>query len=70
MKMYPVESSQVQEIGHDPATNTLAVRFKSGGLYHYADVTAEQFSGLQKAKSVGAHLNAHIKGRHEFKKVS
>lgn len=39
--MHGVTSSQVKEIGHDPATNTLAVRFSHGGtLYHYASVDA------------------------------
>ena len=33
--MHGVTSSQIKEIGHDPKTNTLAVRFKHGGtLYH------------------------------------
>ena len=39
----PVKSSQVKAIGHDPATNTLAVQFAhgAGSIYHYPDVTAE-----------------------------
>ena len=42
--MHGVTSSQLKEIGHDPATNTLAVRFKHGGtLYHYAGVDAKKF---------------------------
>lgn len=69
MKMLPVKSSQILEIGHDPATNTLGVRFNSGGLYHYLGVTGAQFSALHAAESIGSHLHKHIKGKHEFKKI-
>lgn len=69
--MTAVESSQVAEIGHDPATNTLAVRYSRGGLYHYPNVTAARFADLQKAKSVGAFLGKHIKTPgHKFTKVT
>lgn len=70
--MSACKSSQVAEIGHDPATNTLAVRFKHGStLYHYPGITAEQFTALQKAESVGAHLGKHIKTPgHKFTKIT
>lgn len=68
--MSAVKSSQVSEIGHDPATNTLAVRFSRGGLYHYPGISAEQFSALQKAESIGAHLGKHIKTPgHKFQRI-
>ena len=61
----PVESSQIHSIGHDAATNTLAVRFKRGGqpagLYHYSGVTADDFNAFKGAKSIGAHFGKHIK---------
>jgi hypothetical protein len=64
--MAKVESSQIESIGH--AGDTLAVKFKSGGLYHYHGVSADQFQKLKSAKSVGAHLGAHIKSAHKFTK--
>lgn len=68
--MSAVKSSQVAEIGHDPATNTLAVRFSRGGLYHYPGISAEQFTALQQAESIGAHLGKHIKTPgHKFVKI-
>lgn len=68
--MSAVKSSQVAEIGHDPATNTLAVRFSRGGLYHYPCITAAQFDALKAAESVGAHLGKHIKTPgHKFTRV-
>jgi hypothetical protein len=67
--LHKVESSQIAAIGHDNATNTLHVQFKSGGpTYSYAGVSAEKFAALKGAKSIGSHFAAHIKGVHEFKK--
>lgn len=68
-----VTSSQLAEVGHDPATNTLAVKFKhgSGGIYHYANVTAEDHEKLMKAPSVGSHFIQNIKknpAKHPFVK--
>lgn len=61
-----VESSQIHAIGHDQATNTLAIRFKNWkgeptGLYHYSNFTADDFAAFQGAKSIGAHFGQNIK---------
>src|SRR3546814_14208537 len=37
MNRTPVKSSQIASIGHDPSTNTLAIEFKGGKVYHYSD---------------------------------
>lgn len=69
--MDAVASSQIAEIGHDPASNTLAVRFKQdkfapkGSLYHYANFTAEDFQEFKSAKSIGRFHKAFIKPYHE-----
>lgn len=63
--MCPCESSQIAEIGHDPVTNTLAVRFKTkkgdGSVYHYQNVDAEMFDRFQHAESIGRFFGAEIK---------
>ena len=64
--MSGVKSSQIESIGH--MGDTLAVKFKSGGTYHYHGVTADQFAGLQKAESIGKALGA-IKAKHKFTKL-
>lgn len=69
MHMYTVKSSQIKEIGHEPTTNTLAIRFNSGGLYHYTGVDADAFNALHKAPSIGSHFGKSIKGKYEFKKI-
>lgn len=73
-----VESSQIYAIGHDAATNTLAVQFKNKAgeptsIYHYANFTAEQFELFKAAESIGSHFGKHIKmavDAHPFQKVA
>ena len=70
IKMIPVDSTQIHSIGHDPDSNTLAVRFSHGNtLYHYAGVSPEKFEALRNADSVGSHLGKHIKGVRDYKKM-
>jgi hypothetical protein len=60
----PVKSSQIAAIGHDPATNTLAIRFNGGQkLYHYEGVTPDDFSKFAAAPSMGKHFGANIRGK-------
>lgn len=65
-KLIEVESSQVHAIGHDPETQTLAVHFKHWkgefvSVYHYANVTADDFAAFLAAESKGRHFGQHIK---------
>jgi hypothetical protein len=68
MEMKPVKSSNIKAIGYDPATQTLAVEFNHGGLYHYANVPAAAHQELVSAKSIGGHLHQHIKNVFEAKR--
>lgn len=69
--MHAVTSKQIKEIGHDPKTDTLAVRFSHGGtLYHYAGVDAKKFEEFKAAESLGAFLGQSIKGKHDFTKIT
>lgn len=61
-----VQSSQIAAIGHDPKTDTLAIRFKTwkgepSSLYHYANFTADDFAAFEAAESKGRHFGQHIK---------
>jgi len=64
-----VESSQIHSIGHDPETNTLAIRFyrgwgrdrRPGATYHYRNATRADFEALRDAESIGRHFGQHIK---------
>ena len=61
----PVASTALAAIGHDTATETLAVQMfqgsKPGNVYHYANVTLAEYSAMASAKSLGEHLARHIK---------
>lgn len=64
--LHPVESSQINAIGHDAETNTLAIQFKGwkgevGATYHYANFTAEDFEAFKSAESLGRHFGKNIK---------
>jgi len=68
-----VESDQIHSIGHDAASNTLAICFISrkggqvgpGSLYHYQNFTADDFAAFQASESKGKHFGAHIKAHPE-----
>lgn len=77
-----IKSSQLDAIGHDAATSTLAVQFKPnktaaaegkpGPVYHYANVSAEDFAAMSGAESIGSHFYREIKpktDKHPFTRV-
>ena len=74
----PVESSQIHSIGHDAASNTLAIRFKNykgepAALYHYDNFTAEDFAAFKGAESIGSHFGKHIKtapDKHPYRRIA
>lgn len=76
--MQPVESSQIASIGHDAASNTLAIRFKNSkgepsSVYHYDNFTGEDFAAFQGAESIGSHFGKHIKSateKHPYRRVN
>lgn len=66
IELTPVESSQLAAFGHDPATDTLAIRFngyggKPGSLYHYRNFGETDFAALRDAESKGSHFLRNIK---------
>lgn len=64
--MDAVESSQIEAVGYSGETQTLAIQFKSkggkpGSLYHYSNVTPEDFAAFAAAESVGSYFYKNIK---------
>jgi hypothetical protein len=62
----PVTSSQIESIGFDEPSQTLAICFKSktggpGSVYHYAGMTRENYIAFASAESIGSHFYKHIK---------
>jgi hypothetical protein len=63
-----VGSSNIISMGHCPDTNTLAVEFNGGAVYHYLDCPKTVYEEALAAKSIGKHFHANIKGAYKFEK--
>jgi KTSC domain len=63
------ESSNISRFGYDESNKTLAVEFKSGGEYHYYDVSQVVFEQMQAAVSKGQFLAQNIKGHYRYARV-
>lgn len=63
ISMSDVKSSQIKQVGYDPATKTLAMTFNhgAGAHYHYQDVSEEDYQKLMKSDSLGSHFGKHIR---------
>jgi hypothetical protein len=66
VKMIPVVSSSIQEVGYDEIENQLHVRFVTGALYAYMHVPKELFQELINAESVGKYFAEHVKKQYDF----
>lgn len=58
VEMKPIDrSGAIAEVGHDPQTNTLHVKFAKGStVYTYPNITATDHADFLKADSMGSHL--------------
>lgn len=67
-----VDSSQIESIGHDAPSKTLAVVFRKksgpGSLYYYDGVPENVYNDFLKAESKGKFFGAHIKGAYACRK--
>ena len=72
MILHPVKSSNVREIGYDPARWELYIVFKSGP-YVYFDVPRHLYADLLhtalSGESVGQFVNTFIKPAYRYQKV-
>lgn len=69
MDRLPVVSSNVAEVGYDPATMTLEVAFHSGSVYQYFDVPESLYQEMLHAESVGRFLHEQIKSSYRYAKI-
>ena len=69
MDMIPCKSSQVESYGYNSDTQTLRLRFVSGGVYEYDAVPLSVFDGLKCCESVGKFLGTQIKGKFKYRRV-
>lgn len=69
MDRYPVASSNIISVGHDPETLDLEIEFKGGAVYRYARVPADAYEYFIGSGSLGRHFALHIKKQFECKRV-
>jgi len=63
IRRLPVESTSLESVGFDPATNQLEIEFRDGGVYRYA-VPRRIHQELMSADSLGAYFARRI--RHHY----
>ena len=64
--MRQVFSSRVDEIGHDPETGELFVKWKnSGKVSVYSGIDAEKAKTVMNSYSIGQTLNDLVIGQHD-----
>jgi hypothetical protein len=68
-EMYPVDSTNVQAIGHDADAQELHVCFLSGDTYIYHGVPTDVYDDLMAAPSKGSFLNRIIKPNYPYTKM-
>ena len=68
--LQPVQSSHIKSLGFDPRTNTMAVQFREGGIYHYHATPPQLYEEFLAAPSKGKFFRSAIKSRFRSAKVS
>ncbi len=69
MEWKPINSSALSGIMYDPDNNKLLVRFLTGTVYEYIDVSQEEYDSLFKGEnSTGRNIMALIKLK-EYQKL-
>ena len=62
-------STNIQEVGFDPTTNELQVRFRSGATYRYVGVPKELWESFKETGFSGRFLNTDIKGVYDYERI-
>mgnify|MGYP003150646221 CR=1 FL=1 len=63
------DSSMIEKCFYDYSANKLKVRFKSGALYEYNDVSHETWASLCGADSQGKFFNENIKHKYDYSQL-
>ena len=66
----PKNSSNIQQVSYDPATQRMTIAFTTGGTYEYSGVQPDKFLAMQSAESVGGYFHRQVKGRHQHTKIA
>jgi len=74
MEMEKVDSSNIDSIGRDPETGTVAIAFKNKagevtGTYNYSGIPEETFEKMRASDSIGQFFHQNIKGNAAYPAV-
>ncbi len=70
MDIKSVKSRDIALVGYDPASLTLEIVFRAGGVYRYQNVPESVYHALMSASSHGTYFQKHIKSQYAYVKVS
>lgn len=63
IEIVDVASSNLSGIGYNPVKQILAIRFKSGEVFHYAGATEALMARFYGAESLGRFYASEIRGK-------
>ena len=67
MQIQHINSSNIDAVAYHRGLTL--VRFKSGGVYAYANTSFVDYMSLANAESVGKHFHKHFNGKFPFTKL-
>jgi hypothetical protein len=69
MKREPVDSSAINSVGYDRATNVLELELAEGEVYRYFAVPHRVHRELLAAGSIGRYFLSEIRDRYGYQRV-
>ena len=69
MDLRPVSSSNIDQVGYDPSTETMQVVFQNGSVYEYRGVPQGEYDAFISAPSLGSYLNRNIRNNYAYEKI-
>jgi hypothetical protein len=64
IQLTKVNSTNIQAIGYDTETQTLAVQFPNGKVYHYEGVKLDTYTAFRDDESKGTFFAKFIRGKY------
>ena len=69
MERTPVRSRDIAVVGYDGEKQLLEVAFRTGGVYHYKQVSESLYRDLLAAPSIGKYFEEHVKRQFAYTKI-
>jgi len=69
LQMTLVSSSNLEAVAYDKDNEQLYIKFKSGSVYKYDQVSEDLFNSLLNAESVGKFFKQEIEKSHSYEKI-